>query len=454
MTRTFDVDHVVLDIEGTTSATGFVVGELYPYARKRFGRLLTERAAEPEVRRAVGQIRAMLGEPAADAARIERALGAWLDEDRKATPLKTLQGIVWAEGFASGELVSHFYPDVLPRLREWHAAGVRLHVYSSGSVAAQRAWFGHSPEGDLRPLAGEFYDTENAGPKLVAASYEAIAAGLGAAPGRVLFLSDRPGELDAARAAGWHTAGVRRPGEPYYESGVGDHPEVASFAELEIRTGTGAAPDGPVVGADEVRRAGARLAAEAARFAGFGWMRGTSGNLSVVLARDPLRLAVTASGRDKGELTEDDVVLVDGRGAAVAGTAGPVAGAGKPSAEAGLHARVVRLTGAGAVVHVHTVAAVAMGRRRPGGIVLRDLEMLKGLGVPAEGTAVRLPVIANSQDMDVLGDRLEEAREPRMPAVVVAGHGLYVWGEDLQQARHHAEVVQWLLELEVASGRE
>lgn len=454
MTRTFDVDHVVLDIEGTTSATGFVVGELYPYARKRFGRLLTERAAEPEVRRAVGQIRAMLGEPAADAARIERALGAWLDEDRKATPLKTLQGIVWAEGFASGELVSHFYPDVLPRLREWHAAGVRLHVYSSGSVAAQRAWFGHSPEGDLRPLAGEFYDTENAGPKLVATSYEAIAADLGAVPGRVLFLSDRPGELDAARAAGWHTAGVRRPGEPYYESGMGDHPEVASFAELEIRTGTGAAPDGPVVGADEVRRAGARLAAEAARFAGFGWMRGTSGNLSVVLARDPLRLAVTASGRDKGELTEDDVALVDGRGAAVAGTAGPVAGAGKPSAEAGLHARVVRLTGAGAVVHVHTVAAVAMGRRRPGGIVLRDLEMLKGLGVPAEGTAVRLPVIANSQDMDVLGDRLEEAREPRMPAVVVAGHGLYVWGEDLPQARHHAEVVQWLLELEVASGRE
>ncbi|MEU7190394.1 acireductone synthase [Streptomyces sp. NPDC045369] len=456
MTRTFDVDHVVLDIEGTTSATGFVVGELYPYARKRFRRLLTERAAEPEVRRAVGQIRALLDEPAADAARIERALGAWLDEDRKATPLKSLQGIVWAEGFASGELVSHFYPDVLPRLREWHAAGVRLHVYSSGSVAAQRAWFGHSPEGDLRPLTGQFYDTENAGPKLVAASYEAITADLGAAPGRVLFLSDRPGELDAAQAAGWHTAGVRRPGEPYYESGVGDHPEVASFAELEIRTGAGAAaaaPDVPVVGADEVRRAGARLAAEAARFAAFGWMRGTSGNLSVVLARDPLRLAVTASGRDKGELIADDVVLVDGRGAAVAGTAGTSAGAGKPSAEAGLHARVVRLTGAGAVVHVHTVAAVAMGRRRPGGIVFRDLEMLKGLGLPADGAAVRLPVIANSQDMDVLGDRLEEAREPRMPAVVVAGHGLYVWGTDLLQARHHAEVVQWLLELEVAAGR-
>ncbi|MFH8345600.1 acireductone synthase [Streptomyces sp. NPDC018045] len=457
----------MLDIEGTTSATGFVVGELYPYARKRLGRLLTERAAEPEVRRAVDQVRAMLGEPAADAARIERTLGAWLDEDRKATPLKALQGVVWAEGFASGELVSHFYPDVVPRLRAWHAAGVRLHVYSSGSVTAQRAWFGHSPQGDLRPLAEKYYDTENAGPKLVAASYEAIAADLGAAPRRVLFLSDRPGELDAAGAAGWRTAGVRRPGEPYYESGVGDHPEVASFAELEIRTGGGAeAGEGAgvaagrsarktvgakeAVGAEEVRRAGARLAREAARFASFGWMRGTSGNLSVVLARDPLRLAVTASGRDKGELTADDVVLVDGRGAPVAGTA---AGAGRPSAEAGLHARVVRLTGAGAVVHVHTVAAVAMGRRRPGGIVLRDVEMLKGLGLPAEGASVRLPVIANSQDMNGLGDRLEEAREPRMPAVVVAGHGLYVWGTDLLQARHHAEVVQWLLELELASGR-
>ncbi|WP_267885128.1 acireductone synthase [Streptomyces rimosus] len=450
----------MLDIEGTTSATGFVVDELYPYSRKRFGRLLAERAEEPAVRRAMTQIRELLAEPGADAVRIERALGAWLDEDRKVTPLKTLQGIVWSEGFASGELVSHFYPDVVPRLREWHAAGVRLHVYSSGSVAAQQAWFGHSPEGDLRALAERFYDTENAGPKLVAMSYETIADDLGAESERVLFLSDRPGELDAARAAGWRTAGVRRPGEPYYGSGVGDHPEVASFAELRIGTGAGAAGAGTVPGArtgagpdigdEEVRRAGARLAAEAARFASFGWMRGTSGNLSAVLDRDPLRLAVTASGRDKGELTADDVVLVDGAGTAVAGTA---VGAGKPSAEAGLHARVVRLTGAGAVVHVHTVAAVAMARRRPGGIVFGDLEMLKGLGLPAEGATVRLPVIANSQDMAVLGDRLEAAREPRMPAVVVAGHGLYVWGADLLQARHHAEVVQWLLELELAAGR-
>ncbi|MFJ8492672.1 methylthioribulose 1-phosphate dehydratase [Streptomyces sp. NPDC094038] len=190
-----------------------------------------------------------------------------------------------------------------------------------------------------------------------------------------------------------------------------------------------------------LREAGAVLAAESARFASFGWMRGTSGNLSVVLAREPLRLAVTASGHDKGELTPADVVLVDGEGAAV--------GEGRPSAEAELHARVAALTGAGAVVHVHTVASVAMGHREPGGIVFRDLEMLKGVGQPAHDVEVTLPVIGNSQDMKVLGDRLEAARDPRMPAVVVAGHGLYVWGADPRQARHHTEVVEWLLELEL-----
>ncbi|HEY8984360.1 MAG TPA: methylthioribulose 1-phosphate dehydratase [Streptomyces sp.] len=196
------------------------------------------------------------------------------------------------------------------------------------------------------------------------------------------------------------------------------------------------------ISAQDLHEAGAVLAAESARFASFGWMRGTSGNLSVVLSREPLRLAVTASGHDKGELTPADVVLVDGQGAAVQG--------GKPSAEAELHARVAASTGAGAVVHVHTVASVALGHRLPGGIPFRDIEMLKGVGQPAHDVEVVLPVIANSQDMKELGDRLEEARNPSMPAVVVAGHGLYVWGADPRQARHHTEVVEWLLELELA----
>ncbi|WP_030778782.1 acireductone synthase [Streptomyces sp. NRRL S-920] len=234
MSVRFDVDAVVLDIEGTTSATGFVVDVLYPYARDRFGALLASRGGEPQVARAVAQVRAEIGEPGADAARVEQVLGEWIDEDRKATPLKTLQGILWAEGFARGELVSHFYPDVIPVLRRWHSDGVRLYVYSSGSVAAQRAWFAHSAEGDLLGLVSGLYDTENAGPKLEPDSYRAIAASTGTGPGRLLFLSDRPGELDAARAAGWRAVGVRRAGEPYADAEFGDHPLASAFSEITL----------------------------------------------------------------------------------------------------------------------------------------------------------------------------------------------------------------------------
>lgn len=164
------------------------------------------------------------------------------------------------------------------------------------------------------------------------------------------------------------------------------------------------------------------------------------------MSRDPLRLALTASGLDKGSLTGSDVVVVAADGSAVDESGR------RPSAEAALHARVAALTGAGAVVHVHTVAAVVAGRRWPEGVKFEGLEMLKGIGVPAEGVQVTVPVIANSQDMAVLGDRLETAWEPRVPAVVVAGHGLYVWGADSRQARHHTEVVQWLLEFSVSLG--
>jgi len=184
---------------------------------------------------------------------------------------------------------------------------------------------------------------------------------------------------------------------------------------------------------------------EAARFAGLGWMRGTSGNLSIVLGRDPLRLAVTASGIDKGDIGPGDVVVVDEHGAAI-DPDGP-----RPSAEAAFHARVAQRCGADAVVHVHTVAAVAAGARHPGGVEFEGLEMLKGIGRGASGDRVRVPVIANSQDMVELGDRFDADREPRTPAIVVADHGLYAWGHTPLQARHHTEIVEWLLELLVVT---
>ena len=235
-----EADHVVLDVEGTTSATSHVVDVLYPYSRERLGALLTRRAADPAVRRATAQVRELLGEPDAGPARVEEALLGWLDEDRKTAPLKTLQGLVWSAGFADGDLVSHLHADVAPALRRWRAAGVRLSVYSSGSVAAQRAWFAHTPEGDLLPLLESLHDIENTGPKQEPDSYRALVASLygGAAPdrgaARVLFLSDHPAELDAARAAGLGTVRIRRPGEPHAAGPPGAHRELDSFAPLDV----------------------------------------------------------------------------------------------------------------------------------------------------------------------------------------------------------------------------
>ncbi|MCW2880666.1 MAG: class aldolase/adducin match [Sphaerisporangium sp.] len=198
-----------------------------------------------------------------------------------------------------------------------------------------------------------------------------------------------------------------------------------------------------------VLSAGGRLAAESARFASYGWMRGTSGNISEVVARGPLRLAVTAGGLDKGELTAADVAVVDTKGepVEVEGVA-PL----RPSAEAGLHARVAALTGADAVVHVHALNAVLAGHRWPGGVHLRDVETLKGIGRLAHDDEVIFPVIANSQDMGELGDRFEAVYDPRTPAVIVAGHGLYTWGIDLVRARHVTECVEWLLAYALATA--
>lgn len=203
-----------------------------------------------------------------------------------------------------------------------------------------------------------------------------------------------------------------------------------------------------------IELAGAQLAAESARFAARGWMPGTAGNLSVTLGRDPLRLAVTASGLDKGELTAGDIVIVDARGDGVEGEGG----SGKrPSAEAGLHARIAARAGAGAVIHVHALAAVTAAHVWPDGVVLRDLEMLKGIGHAAHDEDVVIPVVQNSQDMVMLGDAFERLYLPAtdqkrdIPALIVASHGIYAWGRDLREARWHLELTEALLQIALAT---
>jgi methylthioribulose-1-phosphate dehydratase len=201
-------------------------------------------------------------------------------------------------------------------------------------------------------------------------------------------------------------------------------------------------------GAARLTAAGAELAAESARLAQLGWLRGSSGNLSIVLDREPLRLAVTVSGRDKGLLEAEDVVLVDRSGNSVPEQPHPEL---VPSAEAALHAEIAATSGAGAVVHVHALAAVQAAQRWPSGVELSDLEMLKGLGRRAEGDLVRLPVVPNSQLMSELGESFNQCYRPDTPVLLVAGHGMYVWGTDLRQARLRTECCEWLLSFALAA---
>ena len=225
-------DVVVLDIEGTTSEAGFILGDLYDYARPRLEEVLGRDDDTVRTARAAAIAETGLDADATDA-EVAEALRGLMASDVKSTPLKSLQGIIWAEGFAAGEIHSQFFEDVPPRLRAWHEEGIRLAVYSSGSIASQVPWFRHAPQGDLTPLIEDFFDTISAGPKKEAASYERISAALGVAPERALFLTDHPDEVTAARAAGWQVVALDRAGEPWAGSDFGAD-AVASFDEIEL----------------------------------------------------------------------------------------------------------------------------------------------------------------------------------------------------------------------------
>lgn len=237
MTLAITARTVVLDLEGTTSAAGFILGDLYDYARPRLAPYLTEHAGEPLVVEVREQIIAEAGLAAtATDDELVAVMHGWMADDVKSTPLKTLQGQIWADGFARDEISSHFFDDVIPRLRAWHDAGVRFAVFSSGSVASQVPWFRHSPDGDLTPLILSYFDTVNAGPKKTVSSYDGIAAALGSSAAELVFFTDHPDEIGAASEAGWQVVAFSRPGEPWFGADFGSAPVVSSFAEVEVTT--------------------------------------------------------------------------------------------------------------------------------------------------------------------------------------------------------------------------
>jgi enolase-phosphatase E1 len=233
---------VLLDIEGTTSDIAFVRDVLFPYARREVRAFLGSNASLPSLRAALDRM-------AQDAAAAD--LAAWcphpfpsdaatdwicnavhrlMDTDSKSTGLKALQGLLWEAGYRDGTLRAHVYPEVPAALEHWKKNGLQLAIYSSGSIAAQRLFFGHSIAGDLTPLFSGFFDTTS-GPKRSVDSYRNIARSLDRDAAQLLFLSDIPEELDAAKSAGFSTGLVVRPGNAPVPAPA--HPVVTSFDELD-----------------------------------------------------------------------------------------------------------------------------------------------------------------------------------------------------------------------------
>lgn len=184
----------------------------------------------------------------------------------------------------------------------------------------------------------------------------------------------------------------------------------------------------------------AQLAATARQLYDLGWMRGTSGNVSVVAQAEPRQLLVSASGIAKHATSAEHAVLTDATGAPVGGQAH------QPSAEAPVHAAIVDAVGARSVVHVHALSSVLAAARWPEGVTLSGLEQLKGLGCSPEGAEYVIPVVRNSQDMDELSASIRAALDPGLPVVLVADHGMYVWGSSLEDAANRTESADWLLQ--------
>ena len=202
---------ILTDIEGTTSSLSFVKDVLFPYARERMAEFVRAHVAEPAVRRELEEVRRISGKSLNESEVIEQLI-RWIDEDKKITPLKSLQGMIWQDGYKKSDFKGHIYEDAVRHLKKWKQAGIPLYVFSSGSVQAQKLLFAHTEYGDLTPLFSGYFDTA-IGNKREANSYRKIAAAIGTtAPGDILFLSDIKEELDAAHAAGMQTIWLIRDG--------------------------------------------------------------------------------------------------------------------------------------------------------------------------------------------------------------------------------------------------
>ena len=227
---------LLLDIEGTTTPIAFVYKTLFPFASRRVEGFLRAHFADTEVQALIADLRREHGPegwnvrtPEEEIASASNYVRRLMEQDKKLTLLKTLQGEIWEEGFRSCELRGEVYEDVPRAFVRWNKEGKRIAIFSSGSVLAQRLLFAHSTGGDLTKFIEAYFDTTT-GPKRETASYLRIAKELKISTADMLFVSDVSAELDAAREAGMKTALSLRPGVPRPERT--EHPSITSFDEL------------------------------------------------------------------------------------------------------------------------------------------------------------------------------------------------------------------------------
>jgi enolase-phosphatase E1 len=220
---------ILTDIEGTTSALSFVKDVLFPYARAHIPAFV--RSQEADISEILNEVRTIENNSSLSLDEIIKLFIRWIDEDKKITPLKTLQGLVWDSGFKSGAFKGHIYDDAADALQLWFDKNLDIYIYSSGSVTAQKLLFSHSERGDLTSLLSGYFDTAT-GPKLEPASYKKIAEQIGFPPAQILFLSDHLGEIDAANSAGYKTVALDRDNQ---HSENNKYAFVNNFEDIQIR---------------------------------------------------------------------------------------------------------------------------------------------------------------------------------------------------------------------------
>lgn len=229
MSKSTKIKAIVTDIEGTTSSIDFVHKELFPYASRELPAFVRAHQQDTAVAVQLAAVRQLIDNPQAEVDELIETLLQWIRDDNKATPLKALQGLVWAYGYESGAFTGHVYEDAVSNLKKWAAQGIDLYVYSSGSVAAQKLLFAYSDAGDLTPLFKGYFDTR-IGNKREPQAYAAIVTQLAMPAKEILFLSDVVEELDAAASTGMQTMQlVREPGMT-----TGAHTIAHDFDEISV----------------------------------------------------------------------------------------------------------------------------------------------------------------------------------------------------------------------------